>query len=204
MLVNKLPDGCSSQAYADKCNLLFNTHLPYFSTIKLEKETLSAVYLKFMPAALSGDARQLEDSLRAEKKFDNPEETKTRATRRVGAAADPAVEHARLAYALGVGPKPVSGPVAGAPPQFLGRREGQRLITSYCNTSFFGLFFLGKSLSLVFQCSQPGLMLLTTANCSGLRVATSMVQLPCGEASSSTMRDSSAGAALSTASSMTT
>ena len=56
MLASKLPDGCSSQVYSDKCNLLLNHHLPYFETIRLEKGSLSRVWLSFMPAALSTDA----------------------------------------------------------------------------------------------------------------------------------------------------
>ena len=52
MQVTVLPDGCSSQDFADKCNLLTETHLPYFKTIRLEKETLSAAFLEFLPANL--------------------------------------------------------------------------------------------------------------------------------------------------------
>jgi hypothetical protein len=49
---SKLPDGCASQDFADKCNELETQHLPYFRTIRLEAETLSECYLDFMPAAL--------------------------------------------------------------------------------------------------------------------------------------------------------
>ena len=41
MLATVLPDGCSSQDYADKCNDLQINHLPYFKTVVLDKETLS-------------------------------------------------------------------------------------------------------------------------------------------------------------------
>ena len=44
MLATKLPDGCSSQDYADKCNKLLTDHLPYFRTIRLDGETLSDAY----------------------------------------------------------------------------------------------------------------------------------------------------------------
>ena len=57
MLSTPLPDGCSSQMYADKCNLLVTQHLPYFQTVRLEGEHLSKAYLKFLPASLSSEAR---------------------------------------------------------------------------------------------------------------------------------------------------
>eukprot|EP00966_Prymnesium_polylepis_P056985 1319498-Prymnesium_polylepis.1 len=47
MLLSKLPDGCSSQDYADKCNDLLTNHLPYFKTFRLEGEFLSDTYLEF-------------------------------------------------------------------------------------------------------------------------------------------------------------
>eukprot|EP00966_Prymnesium_polylepis_P288777 6670091-Prymnesium_polylepis.1 len=47
MLLSKLPDGCSSQDYADKCNDLLTNHLPYFKTIRLEGELLSETISSF-------------------------------------------------------------------------------------------------------------------------------------------------------------
>ena len=100
---SKLPDGCASQDFADKCNELETQHLPYFRTIRLENETLSECYLDFMPAALAGDARRIADELRASGKFDNPAEVKRRATQVVAQGADAAAEHSRLAMSLGYG-----------------------------------------------------------------------------------------------------
>jgi hypothetical protein len=95
-----LPDGCAPQEYADKCNELAVKHIPYFRTLRLEGEILSEAYLAFAPAALDSDMRGIADTLRAEGKMNDPEEAKLRATRRVAAAADPALEHACLALAL--------------------------------------------------------------------------------------------------------
>ena len=119
MRATRLPDGCASQEYADKCNELSVKHIPYFRTLRLEGELLSEAYLAFAPAALDSDMRGIADALRADGKMGDPEEAKLRATRRVAAAADPALEHARLALALGVAPpvaalKPTKPSAAGA------------------------------------------------------------------------------------------
>ena len=68
-----LPDGCSSQDFADKCNLLTETHLPYFKTIRLEGETLSYAYLEFLPANLKVAAGEIEMNARAVGTFANPD-----------------------------------------------------------------------------------------------------------------------------------
>eukprot|EP00966_Prymnesium_polylepis_P149023 3442978-Prymnesium_polylepis.1 len=52
MLKSKLPDGCSSQDYADKCNDLKTKHLPYFKTSSLKGEHLSEAYIEFLPESL--------------------------------------------------------------------------------------------------------------------------------------------------------
>ena len=116
MRATKLPDGCSSQDFGDKCNLLDTHHIPYFRTLKLEAETLSEAYLAFMPAALAGDARRIADQLHELGKMNDPEEAKTRAMRAVAAAADPVAEHARLAMALGHGGRSLgTSPASPAP-----------------------------------------------------------------------------------------
>ena len=110
MLSTVLPDGCSSQDYADKCNDLEVNHLPYFKTVVLDKDTLSAAFLEFLPANMKLVAGELEMSMRAAGTFDNPEAVKEAATTRVGMMADPSVEHARLACALGRAPPPPAAP----------------------------------------------------------------------------------------------
>ena len=118
MLATVLPDGCSSQDYADKCNDLETNHLPYFKTVVLEKDTLSSVYLEFLPANMKVVAGEIEMSMRTAKTFDNPSAVKEAATTRVGMMADPSVEHARLACALGYAPPPppTSPPPRGSAP----------------------------------------------------------------------------------------
>eukprot|EP00966_Prymnesium_polylepis_P255239 5897182-Prymnesium_polylepis.1 len=114
MLATVLPDGCSSQDFADKCNDLEINHLPYFKTVVLDKDTLSAAYLEFLPANMKLIAGEIEMSMRSAGTFDNPEAVKEAATTRVGMMADPSVEHARLACALGYAPPP---PPASPPPR---------------------------------------------------------------------------------------
>ena len=104
MQASILPDHCSSQDYADKCNLLTETHLPYFRTIRLEDELLSSAFLEFLPANLRIAAGEIEMSARTAKTFGDPDAVKAIATTRVGMMADPSLEHARLACSLGVVP----------------------------------------------------------------------------------------------------
>eukprot|EP00966_Prymnesium_polylepis_P253609 5862044-Prymnesium_polylepis.1 len=113
MLKSKLPDGCSSQDYADKCNDLFIKHLPYFKTTRLEGEHLSEAYLEFLPECMRSVAAEIEDDMREKSTFDQPDMVMERAKRRVARMADPSVEHARLACALGVQP---SSPSKSTPP----------------------------------------------------------------------------------------
>ena len=101
MLLSKLPDGCSSQDYADKCNDLLTNHLPYFKTIRLEGEFLSETYLEFLPESLKGVAAGIEDDMREKDTFKDPDAVMARAKRNVGKLADASAEHARLACAVG-------------------------------------------------------------------------------------------------------
>ena len=82
------------QKVRNKRSRLRVKHIRYFRTLRLEGELLSEAYLAFAPAALDSDMRGIADALRAECKMGDPEEAKLRATRRVAAAADPALEHA--------------------------------------------------------------------------------------------------------------
>jgi hypothetical protein len=84
MLLSKLPDGCSSQDYADKCNGLLTNHLPYFKTIRLEGELLSETYLDFFPEALKSVAAGIKDGMREKGTFNNPDAVMARAKRNVG------------------------------------------------------------------------------------------------------------------------
>ena len=123
MLLSKLPDGCSSQDYADKCNDLLTNHLPYFKTIRLEGEFLSETYLEFLPESLKGVAAGIEDDMREKGTFGDSDAVMARAKRNVGKMADASVEHARLACAVGcrpLGPRCAAGafpPAAGAAAQ---------------------------------------------------------------------------------------
>ena len=63
----QLPNGCSSQQYAQKVNKLMNDHLPHFKTINLSGVNLGNALIDFMPRAvthkkgvrLCGSLRQL-------------------------------------------------------------------------------------------------------------------------------------------------
>ena len=119
MLATKLPDGCSSQDYADKCNKLLTDHLPYFRTISLAGETLSDAYLEFLPDSMKHVAAEIEDDMRDKGTYGDPDAVMARAKRRVGRVADASVEHARLACAVGAvsAPQLPSAPAgAGRPP----------------------------------------------------------------------------------------
>ena len=100
MRSTRLADGCSSQDFADKCNMLVSDHLPYFQTVKLEGADLIDAFIAFLPEALAGDGRDIKDRLEDDNKANDTELALERLTRRVARAADPAVENARLAMSM--------------------------------------------------------------------------------------------------------
>jgi hypothetical protein len=100
MRSTRLPDGCSSQDFADKCNMLVSDHLPYFQTVKLEGANLVDAFISFLPEALAGDGRDIKDRLEDDKKSTDTALALERLTRRVARAADPALENARLALSM--------------------------------------------------------------------------------------------------------
>ena len=109
MRSTRLPDGCSSQDYADKCNMLVSKHLPYFQTVRLEGANLVDAFVAFLPEALAGDGRDIKDRLEDDKKANDTALALQRLTRRVARAADPSTENARLALSmLPLGSTPVA------------------------------------------------------------------------------------------------
>ena len=110
MRSTRLPDGCASQDFADKCNMLVSDHIPYFQTTRLEGANLVDAFIAFLPEALAGDGRDIKDRLEDEMKANDTGLALDRLTRRVARAADPAMENARLALSLA--PAGISAPVA--------------------------------------------------------------------------------------------
>ena len=55
----QLPNGCSSQQYAQKVNKLMNDHLPHFKTINLSGVNLGNALIDFMPRAVAQEGRAL-------------------------------------------------------------------------------------------------------------------------------------------------
>mgnify|MGYP001165091809 CR=1 FL=1 len=60
MLAEPLPDHCVVAEYSKKIVKLREQLMPFFRTVKLEKETLSEVFVQLMPACNQGEGRTLE------------------------------------------------------------------------------------------------------------------------------------------------
>ena len=96
----KLPNGCSSQQYADKVNTLMKDHLPHLTSVDLSGIKLSKAIINFMPAACATEGRALARELVGLGTLDDKVEVINRCTEIVAENADQGVEHAVMAASL--------------------------------------------------------------------------------------------------------
>ena len=96
----QLPNGCSSQQYAQKVNKLMKDHLPHFKTINLSGDNLGNALIDFMPRAVAQEGRALVRELTAAGTLDDSTVVINRCTEVVAENADVGVGHAVMAAAL--------------------------------------------------------------------------------------------------------
>ena len=96
ILRDQLSDHCSVQSYAAKVVHLRDELIPYFRTIKLEKEMLSEIIdVQLMPFGNQAEGRVLEREMRKDKTFDDPDAVLAACTAIVSGNTDSTIEDAR-------------------------------------------------------------------------------------------------------------
>ncbi|MGB0685920.1 MAG: hypothetical protein ACPGQD_07050, partial [Planctomycetota bacterium] len=99
MLAEPLPDHCVVAEYSKKIVKLREQLMPFFRTVKLEKETLSEVFVQLMPACNQGEGRTLEREMTAKGTWSDPEKVLRECITIVMGSADTDIEDARRSAA---------------------------------------------------------------------------------------------------------